>query len=387
MASKRLRKQMTSWDEAGPPIAGMTYALTDDGVAITLPMPSIDYTLRLHFPACNFDPFAQADRRWARLVSERFRLVCPELCRWKRPPMEGISFKYYGFPATPPGVWPEHLVQLVHARLVCSPTLAEAVDAIISRATDADHAAAQTGTIVLLLCTAGEAPPVPPARMGPHFFVMIDPCWMELDRIRGDGPAPTASMADGRLVPCCSRPYSGERLLTEVVMPWATEARAEASTNAHAATEAMVDGPAPVGGAASVFMEAEVAAAPLPVPAAPVQHHYVPIAAPYLDEEPTCKEAIARLLAELHARGWTRLILDTGSRGNMPVQLTLPAGVIAEHAWLQSRTACSPDALRQQTQERNERYGLESGPHAPSWAEHPNAPPWLRRVKGHCYDW
>jgi ubiquitin-protein ligase len=194
-AAKRIAKEVR--DLAASPPAGASFELSDEersenprfaGVWRSPLLGALAHTmleLYITFPSdYPFKPPAFEIRDEA--LAERCRLVCPELMCWHDVSVPTkLRFEAHdasgcgseaGTSWWSPSLTVSRLAQLAAVRM-SSPSLAEAVEPIVSAAPRVATGGV-AGTVVVVFGSAGEPPPAPrdPAA-GPHLFVLVDPSW------------------------------------------------------------------------------------------------------------------------------------------------------------------------------------------------------------------
>ena len=191
------------------------------------------------------------------MFAEKLRAVCPELTCWRRTPFPDLlelrldGDGYFDLSLDghdlgwSPALMVKTLVPLLAVRMG-APSLVEAAESMISAAPEAKDGA--EGTVMVLVGSAGVAPPYPPAeaRGGAFLGVLIDPCWVR----------PRALPRQG-----CSASAGHEPAWWSPHEP--SEWRA-------------------------------------------LSVHYVALAAPYCYDDPASVQALRRLLAGLREKGWSR---------------------------------------------------------------------------------
>ena len=190
MATKRINKELIDF-ATDPPVDGAELTRIDGEnlrCILRLPLLGAMLEVQVHFPPdYPFHPpkFMLAGASSGgpqRMFAEKLRAVCPELTCWRRTPfpdllelrLDGDGYYDLGWS---PAFTVKTLVPLLAVRMG-APSLVEAAESMISAAPEAKDGA--EGTVLVLVGSAGEAPPYPPAeaRGGAFLGVLIDPCWV-----------------------------------------------------------------------------------------------------------------------------------------------------------------------------------------------------------------
>ena len=190
MATKRINKELMDFATA-PPVDGAEMTRIDgENLRCILRLPLLGAVLEVQVQFPPDYPFHPPVFKLAgtssggpqRIFAEKLRAVCPELTCWRRTPFPDLlelrldGEGYYDLKWSP-ALTVKTLVPVLAARMG-APSLVEAAESMIIAAPEAKDGA--EGTVMVLVGSAGEEPPYPPAAAhgGAFLGVLIDPCWV-----------------------------------------------------------------------------------------------------------------------------------------------------------------------------------------------------------------